>query len=58
MTFPPARTSIRQRAVVAAAVTLVLVLGLVLGACSSSAKPGATGVCSSAAEPGKPDPTT
>ena len=55
MTLPPMRTSISRRA---GAVAAVVALALVLGACSSSSKPGATGICSSSAEPGSPGTTT
>jgi Tfp pilus assembly protein PilF len=40
MTFPPVRTSISRRA---GALAAAIALALVLGACSSSSKPGATG---------------
>jgi tetratricopeptide (TPR) repeat protein len=55
MTLPPMQTSIGRRA---GAVAAVVALTLVLGACSSSSKPGATGICSSSAQPGSPGTTT
>jgi Tfp pilus assembly protein PilF len=49
MTFPPVRTSISRRA---GAVAAVLALTTVLGACSSSGKPAATGPCSTSIKVG------